>query len=76
MAIRTACRGARGVGQLADGITQSGELADEIIGYVRQRIARFKAPRSVDFVDALPRTPTGKLLTGELRARYRPAAVR
>jgi fatty-acyl-CoA synthase len=65
----------KAVVQLADGGEASEELALEIIDHVKQRIARFKAPRSVDFVDALPRTPTGKLLKGELRAGYWPAAV-
>jgi fatty-acyl-CoA synthase len=56
--------------QLRDGISASPELADEIIGYARARIARFKAPRSVRFVDSLPRTETGKLVKHELRERY------
>ena len=44
------------------------ELATELLDYVRARIAHFKAPRSVDFVEALPRTPTGKLQKGKLKA--------
>ena len=44
------------------------ELATELLDYVRARIAHFKAPRSIDFVDQLPRTPTGKLQKGKLRA--------
>lgn len=47
-------------------------LEQEIIEFLKNRIASFKAPRSVDFVDALPRTPTGKLVKGELRSRYWP----
>jgi acyl-CoA synthetase (AMP-forming)/AMP-acid ligase II len=42
----------------------------EILDFCRERIAGFKRPRSVDFVDALPRNPTGKLLKRELRAPY------
>ncbi|MFE3757984.1 acyl-CoA synthetase [Nocardia tengchongensis] len=61
----------KAVVQLKAGIEPSAELADEIIEYVRQRIARFKAPRSVDFVDELPRTPTGKLVKRELEKSYR-----
>ncbi|MFB3924563.1 MAG: class I adenylate-forming enzyme family protein [Syntrophales bacterium] len=34
----------------------------EIINYVRERIAKFKAPRQVEFVDSLPQGPTGKIL--------------
>ncbi|ORB30327.1 acyl-CoA synthetase [Mycolicibacterium parafortuitum] len=51
----------KAVVQLRDGVAGSDELAGEIIDYVRQRIAHYKAPRSVDFTDQLPRTATGKL---------------
>ena len=51
----------KAVVQLREGITPSDELAEEIIGYVRDRIAHYKVPRSVDFVDELPRLATGKL---------------
>ncbi|MBO2462780.1 long-chain-fatty-acid--CoA ligase [Actinomadura violacea] len=43
---------------------------DEVIGYARERLAGFKRPRSVDFVDALPRNPSGKILKKDLRAPY------
>jgi fatty-acyl-CoA synthase len=65
----------KAVVQLKDGVAPSDELAAEIIAYVRERIARFKAPRSVDFVDALPRTATGKLVKRELEKKYAPAHV-
>ena len=38
--------------------------------FARERLAGYKLPRSVDFVDELPRTPSGKVLKRELRARY------
>jgi acyl-CoA synthetase (AMP-forming)/AMP-acid ligase II len=44
--------------------------ADELIAYARERIAGFKLPKSVDFVDALPRNATGKVLHRMLRDRY------
>jgi fatty-acyl-CoA synthase len=53
--------------ELPAGATGSPELEREIIDFVRERIAHYKAPRSVEFVDKLPRTPTGKLVKGELR---------
>ena len=56
--------------QLQPGTTPSAELADEIIKYVRERIAHYKAPRTVDFIDEMPRTPTGKLVKRSLKARY------
>lgn len=42
----------------------------EIIAWARQRIAGYKAPKSVDFIDALPRNPSGKVLRRELRKPY------
>jgi len=42
----------------------------ELIGWARERIAGYKLPKSVDFVDALPRNPTGKILKRELRRPY------
>lgn len=41
----------------------------EIIDYARGRIAKYKAPRMVEFVDSLPQGPTGKILKKDLRAR-------
>lgn len=45
-------------------------LADELIGYARENLASYKVPRSVDFLDELPRLPTGKLYKRLLRDRY------
>ena len=44
--------------------------AADIIAWTRARIANFKAPKSVDFVDAIPRNATGKILRRELREPY------
>jgi acyl-CoA synthetase (AMP-forming)/AMP-acid ligase II len=44
--------------------------SDELIAFARDRIAHYKVPRSVDFVEALPRTPTGKILKRELRKPF------
>jgi long-chain acyl-CoA synthetase len=44
--------------------------ADDIIAYARERIAGFKTPKSVDFIEALPRNPSGKILRRELREPY------
>ena len=41
----------------------------ELIEYVRSRIAKYKAPRLVEFVSSLPQGPTGKILKRELRAK-------
>jgi long-chain acyl-CoA synthetase len=60
----------KAVVQLRDGVAPSDDLAAAIVGYVRERLAHFKAPRSVDFVDELPRSATGKLVKRTLEARY------
>jgi acyl-CoA synthetase (AMP-forming)/AMP-acid ligase II len=44
--------------------------AEEIIAWSRERIAGYKAPKAVHFVDALPRNPSGKILRRELRAQF------
>jgi acyl-CoA synthetase (AMP-forming)/AMP-acid ligase II len=43
---------------------------EELIAFARERIAAYKVPRSIDFVDTLPRTPTGKILKRELRKPF------
>ena len=55
----------------APGIEPGAELAEELMQFCRERIARYKCPRSVDFVEELPRMPTGKLVKRLLMERYR-----
>lgn len=43
---------------------------EELIEHARAHLARFKCPRSVDILEALPRNPTGKILKRDLRAPY------
>ena len=45
---------------------------DELIDYCRSRLASFKRPESVEFVDALPKNPLGKILRKDLRRARRP----
>jgi fatty-acyl-CoA synthase len=42
----------------------------ELLEFCRGRLAHYKCPRSVEFLDALPRTGTGKVLKKELRKKY------
>jgi fatty-acyl-CoA synthase len=56
--------------QPAPGAVPGPELEQEIIAFVKSKIASFKAPRTVRFVDDLPRSEAGKLMKSELRARY------
>ena len=42
--------------------------ADELIEHCRGQLARYKVPKEITFLDALPRNPSGKVLKRELRA--------
>jgi len=44
---------------------------EEIIEFCRAMLAGYKKPRSVDFVDELPKNPAGKIIKAELKRRYR-----
>jgi long-chain acyl-CoA synthetase len=60
----------KGVVQVAAGASPSHELKAELLCYCHQRVAKYKCPRTIDFVDQLPREPTGKLYKRLLRQRY------
>ncbi len=44
--------------------------APEIIAFAKERLASYKCPTSVDFIEALPRNPSGKILKRELREPF------
>ncbi len=54
---------------LRAGAAGSPELANELQQFVRERLAAYKRPRWVEFVEALPKTATGKIQRFRLRAR-------
>jgi len=60
----------KAVVQLIDSAVGSDDLEAELIAYCRSELATYKCPRSVDFVDELPRDPNGKLYKRLLRERY------
>ena len=60
----------KAVVQPAPGRDGGPALERELIAFCREHLAHFKCPRSVDFVDELPRLPTGKLYKRLLRDRY------
>ena len=62
----------KAVVELSDGYSPSAELEQRIIAYASHAMARFKCPKSVDFVDKLPRLETGKLAKRELYKQYWP----
>jgi len=54
---------------LADFAEPSAELTEKLQSFVKDQIAPYKYPREVEFVEALPKTATGKLRRSELRSR-------
>jgi acyl-CoA synthetase (AMP-forming)/AMP-acid ligase II len=56
--------------QLRPGVEPTAELAEELRGYARGRLAGYKVPRRVGFRDELPRLPTGKLAKRVLRDEF------
>ena len=67
-AARALGRDAEGAGRASRG--RRGPSEQELIDYCRERLAKFKCPTSVDWVDVLPRNPSGKILKKDLRAPY------
>jgi long-chain acyl-CoA synthetase len=61
----------RAVVELQPGLEPTEALADELVTFCRERLAAFKCPRAVDFIDALPRQDNGKIYKRLLRDRYR-----
>jgi long-chain acyl-CoA synthetase len=55
---------------LREGSVASEQLKDDLCGFVAERLTSYKQPRQIHFVDALPRTPSGKILRRELRKSF------
>ena len=66
----------KAVVQPAAGTTAGDALAEELLGWCRDRLAAYKCPRSVDFRVEMPRTEAGKLYKREIRDRYWQASGR
>ncbi|QYN17237.1 acyl-CoA synthetase [Amycolatopsis sp. DSM 110486] len=60
----------KAVVQPAPGVSPSADLTSELLAFAATRLARFKLPRSVDYLEELPRDPNGKLYKRRLRERY------
>ncbi|OBF29167.1 fatty-acid--CoA ligase FadD4 [Mycobacterium sp. ACS4331] len=60
----------KGVVQTVDAADATDEFADELLGWLRDRLAHYKCPRSISFEAELPRTDTGKLYKQTLIAKY------
>ena len=60
----------KGVVQTVDPADATEEFADELLAWLRERLAHYKCPRSISFEEQLPRTDTGKLYKQNLVAKY------
>ncbi len=61
----------KGIVQLRNPDDAGQETAQELITFCRERLAKLKCPASIDFMEKLPRTPTGKLVKRVLKERYK-----
>jgi len=55
---------------LRPGYAASETMTQDILAFARQQLAGFKVPRSVDYVDDMPRSPAGKVQRGKVRAPF------
>lgn len=65
----------KAVVQTVDPVDATDEFAAELVGWVRERLAHFKCPRSISFESALPRADTGKLYKQQLVEKYSSAVA-
>ncbi len=56
--------------QLTAGVAPGEAVREELTAFLADKVARFKLPRTIHFVDELPRTPTGKLAKHQLVQAY------
>ncbi|WP_040745245.1 acyl-CoA synthetase [Nocardia transvalensis] len=60
----------KAVVQPAEGVTPGDDLTAELMAFAAARLAKYKLPRSIDYLDELPRDPNGKLYKRKIRDRY------
>lgn len=51
-------------------VLRDGARKPDLTAFLSERLAKYKVPKEIVFVDSLPRTPYGKVVKGELRERY------
>jgi long-chain acyl-CoA synthetase len=56
--------------QPVDGVAGDDRLREEILAWCADKLAKYKTPRSIDFLDEMPRDPNGKLYKRKLRDPY------
>lgn len=57
--------------QLKKGVVKTQTVKDELLSFAKERLAKFKLPRAIDFADTLPRLDTGKLYKRYLKEQYK-----
>lgn len=60
----------KAVVQPADGVPGDDALTAELMDYASKRLAKFKLPKTIDYIDEMPRDPNGKLYKRKLRDPY------
>ena len=60
----------KAVVQAMPGVATDDAFTEELLAFCRRHLSRQKVPRSIDYLDELPRLPTGKLYKRLLRDRY------
>jgi long-chain acyl-CoA synthetase len=60
----------KAVVQVMPGVARNAETAEQLMAFCRSHLATIKCPRSIDFIDEMPRLPTGKLYKKPLREAY------
>ncbi len=60
----------KAVVELVPGVADDEDTRNEIMAFCQDRIAKYKMPRTIDFVDQLPREANGKLMKRKLRDPY------
>jgi long-chain acyl-CoA synthetase len=60
----------KAVVELVDGVTASEAVTHDIFEFLKPRLARMKTPRTLDYIDEMPRDPNGKLYKRKLRDPY------
>ena len=60
--------------ELKEGIAESEKVKEEILSFCRENLAKFKCPRSLNFMDSLPRSEAGKIQRRKVRDIYAPSS--
>ena len=63
----------KAVVELMPGLEGGEALGEELLAFCREHLAAYKVPRSIDYIEEMPRLPTGKLYKTGLRDAYWPA---